>query len=210
MNAGKKLEKKRKIIETAYQQFRNVGVSATAIDDVVKAAGIARGTFYLYFRDKSDLLDQLILFKSAETMKEILLQVRRQRGAEGEDFFSVVRAGLELYVDFLAEHRDILAVLEKNISACMREYPNCFDAELEEIYGGVLRRFSEAGIPGEEAARTIYLVVSMINSVCVDAILFSRPYPLEVIRQSAIEDAVTIIRSKLRNLEGGVQHANIA
>ena len=210
MNAGKKLEKKTKIIETAYQQFRNVGIGATAIDDVVKAAGIARGTFYLYFRDKSDLIDQLILYKSAETMKEILLQVRRQRGAAGDNFFAAVRAGLELYVDFLEQHRDILAVLDKNIAACMREFPNFYDEEFREIYGGVLNRFSEAGIPREEATRTIYLVISMIDSVCVDAILFSRPYPLEEIRASALDDAMTIIRSKLRTQEGGANHANIA
>ena len=37
---------------------------ATAIDEVVKKAGVAKGTFYLYFHDKYDLLDQIVLYKS--------------------------------------------------------------------------------------------------------------------------------------------------
>ena len=49
----KKLEKKRKILENAYQLFKSKNIYNTAIDDIVKASGIARGTFYLYFKDKS-------------------------------------------------------------------------------------------------------------------------------------------------------------
>ena len=60
----KKLEKKQKILETAYNLFMTKTVGATAVDDVVKAAGIARGTFYLYFKDKYDLMDRIIAHKN--------------------------------------------------------------------------------------------------------------------------------------------------
>ena len=43
----KKLEKRIKILETAFSLFKQKSVGSTAIDDVVKATGIARGTFYL-------------------------------------------------------------------------------------------------------------------------------------------------------------------
>lgn len=71
----KKLEKKMKIIETAFSLFQQNTVSATAIDDVVKSAGIARGTFYLYFKDKSDLLEQIIMYKSTECMRIMLRDI---------------------------------------------------------------------------------------------------------------------------------------
>ena len=58
----KKLEKKRRILENAYQLFKSKNIYNTAVDDIVKASGIARGTFYLYFKDKSDLIEQLLFF----------------------------------------------------------------------------------------------------------------------------------------------------
>ncbi|MBX5485118.1 MAG: TetR/AcrR family transcriptional regulator [Mycolicibacterium hassiacum] len=40
----------------AAEQFRARGYRRTSVDDVVAAAGVARGTFYKYFSDKQDLL----------------------------------------------------------------------------------------------------------------------------------------------------------
>ena len=210
MDAGKKMEKKKRIIETAYQLFQNAGIGATAIDDVVKATGIARGTFYLYFRDKGDLIDQLVMYKSTEIMKEILRQVRNSEGAETGDFFSVVRSALGLYVDFLEEHKDILFVLNKNISACMLQFPNIPDEEVRAIYEGVLRRFADAGIAPDTANRAIYCIVSMINSVCVDAILFGKPYGLAYLKEEILNDAMLIIQSRTSEQEGGIPRESIA
>ena len=68
----RKNEKKMAILNSAFSLFRQNSVSATAIDDIVQACGIARGTFYLYFKDKSDLLEQLVMIKSSECMRNIL------------------------------------------------------------------------------------------------------------------------------------------
>ena len=54
--AQKKLDKKVRLLQSAYALFESKGVSMTAVDDVVKAAGVAKGTFYLYFKDKHDLI----------------------------------------------------------------------------------------------------------------------------------------------------------
>jgi len=52
------------IKEAALQVFANQGYHATSVTDLVKAAGVARGTFYLYFDSKDalflELLDDLV------------------------------------------------------------------------------------------------------------------------------------------------------
>ena len=45
----KKNEKYQKLIAAAFDLFENNGISAVSIDDIVKKAGVAKGTFYLYF-----------------------------------------------------------------------------------------------------------------------------------------------------------------
>lgn len=210
MDANKKLEKKKKIIETAYQLFQSVGVSATAIDDVVKNAGIARGTFYLYFKDKSDLLEQLILYKSTETMKAILRYARAGMRDDDADFMTTVRRTLEMYVDFLEAHRDILAVLHKNIAACMREFPRFYDEEADAMYGDILQKFEREGYTAEDATQKLFIVISMVDSVCSDVILYGRPFPPAEIRAALIDAAVAVIGQKNTNPEGGAPHEDCA
>ena len=72
--SNKKMEKRMKILESAFSLFLEKSVAATAVDDIVKASGIARGTFYLYFKDKSDLLEQIIMYKSMESIKRLLAE----------------------------------------------------------------------------------------------------------------------------------------
>ncbi|AXK80613.1 TetR/AcrR family transcriptional regulator [Pseudolabrys taiwanensis] len=48
------------ILAAALDEFSASGFEATRLDDVAKRAGIAKGTIYLYFRDKETLFQELI------------------------------------------------------------------------------------------------------------------------------------------------------
>jgi len=48
------------ILAAALDEFSASGFEATRLDDVAKRAGIAKGTIYLYFRDKEALFQELI------------------------------------------------------------------------------------------------------------------------------------------------------
>jgi AcrR family transcriptional regulator len=69
--AGRRLrsqgeETVRKLLDAGRQTFASMGYAAARIDDVVAAAGISHGTFYLYFRNKEDLLHRLAIECGAE------------------------------------------------------------------------------------------------------------------------------------------------
>jgi AcrR family transcriptional regulator len=57
-----KVERRQQILSAARGLFAKRGYHQTTIDDIVAQAGVARGTFYLYFEDKravfSDLIDR--------------------------------------------------------------------------------------------------------------------------------------------------------
>ena len=48
------------ILSAALDEFSARGFEATRLDDVAKRAGIAKGTIYLYFRDKESLFQELV------------------------------------------------------------------------------------------------------------------------------------------------------
>jgi AcrR family transcriptional regulator len=59
-----KAERRAQILSRAREVFAKHGYHAATVDDIVLAAGVARGTFYLYFEDKravfADLVDRFL------------------------------------------------------------------------------------------------------------------------------------------------------
>jgi AcrR family transcriptional regulator len=58
--AGRRVERRQAILAAALREFSARGFAAARLDDVAEAAGIAKGTIYLYFRDKEALFQDLI------------------------------------------------------------------------------------------------------------------------------------------------------
>ena len=75
------LKKKKKldsILNTSYHLFTEKGFQKTSISDIVNEAGVAKGTFYLYFQDKLDIRYKLIAKKSAEVFKHAYQELQKQ------------------------------------------------------------------------------------------------------------------------------------
>jgi AcrR family transcriptional regulator len=54
------LKRQLEILAVALKLFSEKGYTATSIDDIIETAGIARGTFYLHFTGKGDLLGMIV------------------------------------------------------------------------------------------------------------------------------------------------------
>lgn len=58
---GKKGDRTRKqLYDCAIQLFREQGYDQVTVDEIVKKAGMAKGTFYIYFRSKSDVIMEML------------------------------------------------------------------------------------------------------------------------------------------------------
>jgi AcrR family transcriptional regulator len=58
--ASRRNERHAAILAAALAEFAARGFAATRLDDVARRAGIAKGTIYLYFRDKEALFQELV------------------------------------------------------------------------------------------------------------------------------------------------------
>ena len=57
---GKKQEKRRALMQAAYELFLERGTDKTSIEQITGRAKVAKGTFYLYFADKGVLTQALL------------------------------------------------------------------------------------------------------------------------------------------------------
>jgi AcrR family transcriptional regulator len=93
--------KKEHIINKAIEFFSNNGFTGTRIDDITEALGIAKGTFYLYFKSKRDLLlDCIGQLTTIVVPKEVWEDIRKE-------------------TDFVSRH-------EKRLTAFLRAFPTFF------------------------------------------------------------------------------------
>lgn len=58
-----KARREEDILQAALQQFAKCGFHATRMDDIATAAGVSKGTIYLYFSDKNSLFRALLTQK---------------------------------------------------------------------------------------------------------------------------------------------------
>lgn len=65
-----KMRKKSALYNTAFELFTTKGLAKTTISDIVENAGVAKGTFYLYFKDKYDIRNKLISHKAGELFSQ--------------------------------------------------------------------------------------------------------------------------------------------
>nr|MCR4605709.1 TetR/AcrR family transcriptional regulator [Eubacterium sp.] len=77
----KKKQKKEALFAAAFELFSSKGIKSTSISDIANQAKIAKGTFYLYFKDKFDLRDKLV----AEKAKKVLVDALEQTGLNTEN-----------------------------------------------------------------------------------------------------------------------------
>ena len=67
-----KEEKKIKLFNSAFKLFTKKGIKDTSVQEITDDAGLAKGTFYLYFNDKYELQDKLVIRKSRQLFYQAL------------------------------------------------------------------------------------------------------------------------------------------
>jgi AcrR family transcriptional regulator len=104
--------------------------SAITVEEIAKAAGISRSTFYFYYRDKSELLVET----ARSASDELFSHAEEFWQAEG-DRRELVRGGLTMAAGTFADHRDLIRVTME---------ASTYDERVAEFWQGCVERFAAA------------------------------------------------------------------
>lgn len=183
MNITMKKElKEKELLSSAYKLFISQGTEKTSIDDIVKMANIGKGTFYLYFKDKYEILNKIILKKSNEVIKDCLKKT---------DELGIVdfKERTLIFIDFLIkvfeENQCLLKLINKNISwglyrtAMMnkREYD-----EVKYVLDVFIKNLMKEGMEKKEAELTLFMIIELVGSICYTTIIFKEPTDINTIK----------------------------
>ncbi|MCI6639143.1 MAG: TetR/AcrR family transcriptional regulator, partial [Lachnospiraceae bacterium] len=110
-----KQNKRNSLLTNAYDLFVNQGFNKTTISDIAKNSGLAKGTFYLYFKDKYDLRDELIARKSAQLLLEAQ-QAMKVRPVPIRGLEDYLLAMVDYVLNYLQRNKMLLKFISKNLS----------------------------------------------------------------------------------------------
>ena len=115
-----KIERRETILNAAIDVFAQKGFHHARVSDVAKAAQVADGTIYLYFKSKDDLLISLFEEKMQQIVESFREAVCQEESAQGR-----LKRFVELHLNMTAEHptlAEVLTVELRQSAKFMREY----------------------------------------------------------------------------------------
>ena len=193
-----KQQKRTSILDTAFKLFTTQGVSKTSIAEISQKAGIAKGTFYLYFKDKYDIRNRLISHEASKLFKNSVTALNSYADEEktkNPDFTITFTEQIVFIADHiinaLNNNQTLLTFISKNLSwGIFKEALTTNVAEddinFRDIYYEML---SESGLNLKEPEIMLFMIVELISSTCYSAILYKEPADIDtLINEHTITD----------------------
>ncbi|WP_040195637.1 TetR/AcrR family transcriptional regulator [Candidatus Soleaferrea massiliensis] len=178
---AKKREKKNKLETAAYELFTSNGFNETSIDQIAKKADVAKGTFYLYFKDKSDLINHVIFKRSVTLIRESL---QRAKAQQVDDHIDRVIFLVSDIIEHLRENRMLLKVISKNLSWSLLGHAlkEDEDPEITALMNEYVAELTRHGFAEQEARQLIFIVIELVSTVCYSSIIMNEPDDIDTLK----------------------------
>ena len=103
--------RRKQLVDVAIKIFAKKGYSAASVNDIAKRARVARGTFYLYFKDKADILAALLENYRMELEFMVRFYMTRTGRMTVADCRAWLREEVGTWLEFFEMHREVLKII---------------------------------------------------------------------------------------------------
>ena len=184
------------MLDSAFQLFTDKGIAKTSISDIVASSGVAKGTFYLYFKDKFDIRNKLVVYQSTKVLKDAYEATIAQ-----DTTLPLLEDKIVFFVghvlDQLAARPDLINLISKNLSwGMLKQEASRPLAEAEDFDLMTLFKLTakDSGIPEKKLEIMLYMIVEMVGATCYSALLYQEPCDLEELKPHLFDTVRSIVQ----------------
>lgn len=196
-----KEEKENRLLNTAFRLFTEKGIKETSIQEIVDNASVAKGTFYLYFRDKYEIRDILIVKKSQKLFEDSLKSLRKNYISDFSDSIIYI---INYVIDELTKNPLLLKFISKNLSwgvynkAVLNIYDKTGNDTINELtlHDLFINGIKENNIKLSNPDVTLFMIIELVGSTCFNSILYKEPLPIEEYKPYLYKTIRNLIKSE--------------
>lgn len=179
---------RQKVLDAAEEVFGTRGYEAASIVDITRAAGVAQGTFYLYFPSKKAVF--------AELVGELGAKLRRTLAAavtDLDDRLAVERAGLHAFLGFVREHRNLYRIIRQAEFVDEALYRDYYTKLAKGYRDGLARAMTRGEIRKLDPEAVAFALMGVFDFLGMRWVLWEDRLP----PQRVLDDVFTMIRNGL-------------
>jgi len=158
------------ILEAGEKLFAKKGFYPTTMEEVARAAGLAKGTIYLHFNDKRDLFFSII-----EKKLDILLEKIEKEMRKDEFPSQRIKLAIGIHLRFLEENRDFFKIMQALPESLKQEMERKLKGrviEKQSRYVEILDQLIRKGIRNQEikpldSRKLAVILVGMMHSLTI-------------------------------------------
>ncbi len=168
------------ILAAARKVIAAKGLAAATMDEIAEAAGIAKGTIYLYFKNKRDLFQEVVAHALSRLVTE-LDQISRTDGDAATRLAQMLRLLLETlereeaFFRVYSSEFPVLHFYQEGAAARVRE----LDRQFTAILATVIEQGMAAGLFQKGDSQQIaYILRGMVRALALYKLVENRPASL--------------------------------
>ena len=189
----KKQLKRDSLLSSAYSLFIRKGINDTSISDITENAGVAKGTFYLYFKDKWDIHEKVIIEKAHLLFDEAFIDTKNKNLKNFPDRLINV---IDYIINALKDNKDLIKLINKNLSLGL--YGSNIIKSLSNEYSDVKNIFENDLLKYNKQIKNpsvvLFMIIELVSSTCYNSILNNSPLSIEEYKPYLYEEIKKMIK----------------
>lgn len=187
-----KKQKRDSLLESAFSLFTSKGINKTSISDIVEKSGVAKGTFYLYFKDKYDIRNMLIAHKASQLFYKADLALRKTGIT---DIFDEIIFITDNIINQFCQDKSLLNFISKNLSWGIFKTSLITPSDDNDIdfYNIYTRLLTRDDYKFKDPEIMLFMIIELISSTCYSSILYSEPVGIDELKPYLFDSIRDII-----------------
>lgn len=166
--------KKDALLNAAFSLFTEKGIHNTSISEIAEKAGVAKGTYYLYFKDKYDINNKLMISRASRLVDGAMEKMKINQPETFKDRLIFV---INDIIDSLTSNKVLLKFISKNLGLgfyrqAIGSTETGNDSQIHEAYRVLLE---DVGDTVSNPELMLYMIIELVGSCIYSSILYSQP-----------------------------------
>jgi len=189
-----KEEKRTRLLDSAFDLFSTKGFGKTSIQDIVNGADVAKGTFYLYFKNKEDIRNHLVAAKVSTLFEAAINDLQKEEKMEFDHELLYV---INHVIDHIKGNAPLLHFINRDLALAFysHEVSHIFGDNAYGLYTMFMDGVKKNNIPLENPDITFFMIVELVGTTCYRTMFEKVPCDIDAYRPMLEKGILAILHN---------------